>query len=522
MAVYWRHMRARLRKGRTACAAGGLALCAAFGGCGSTSGPHGGADGGFDASTDGPGGDAQNTPDVSSDAPPAADAWPDAQGDASADVSLDGAPSTADVLADAPSPPPCVEIAGNNPWADLTGAHTLQDRGQILTCAHVTSFSQSQVATSPSWLPGLGSASYGYDLYVVQYISEGTPGVAKAVTALFYLPTGGTSIAANAPIAAVDHPTSGVGPTCGPTHQSVFTDYMAVPLVGLGYAIVAPDYAGMGVDNGLTSYLIGASEAAATLDGLRALRQFHDSRFDHSQLGTDLFVVGHSQGGHAALFTHGAFDPSLGLNLLGSVAFAPGWGDIRQVVPGFNSALHLDDIGATFTSMALYTHMLYSGGPAANTWLTAGAASSYPGWLHDLCGTELSNAIEANFPTEGDLYQPTFLQAAASCPFTAPCPSFEPWSQELIAEQPGAFSSPAPALLMQGGADTLVTPEQTACIVQRLTAAGTPVQACDFPNDNHTTIVASALPAATQWMNGRRQGIVPSVCPSPLTATCNP
>jgi pimeloyl-ACP methyl ester carboxylesterase len=327
----------------------------------------------------------------------------------------------------------------------------------------------------------------------------------------------------DAPIAAVDHPTSGVGPSCGPTHATVVSDNVAIPLVGLGYAVVAPDYAGMGVDNGMTSYLIGASEAAATLDGLRALQQFHDTRFDNSQLGTDLFVLGHSQGGHAALFTHGAFAAaSLGLDLLGSVSFAPGWGDIRQVAAGFTSASHADDANATFVSMALYTHMLYTGGPAASTWLTTGAATSFPGWLHELCGPALTTAIESNFATEGALYQPAFLQAAASCPLTAPCSGFMPWSQELIAEQPGAFSSAAPALLMQGGQDTLVTAEQTACIVQRLAAAGTPVEACDFPNDSHTTIVASALPAAAQWMNGRRGGIVPSVCPSPLTATCNP
>jgi hypothetical protein len=520
-------MRIGLGKGSAARALRGLALSCLFAllGCGNTIAPDaptvssGGPDAGFDVSS----WDAQHAPDVSADATASDSDTADAADDApSYDAPALDAPSTADAPLEAAAPVPCVEIAGASPWADLTGAHTLQDRGEILACAHVATYTPSQVAASAYWLAGLGSATYGYDLYVVQYVSEGTPGVAKAVTALFYLPTGGPTPAAGAPIAAVDHPTSGVGPSCGPTHYPVVTDNVAVPLVGLGYAIVAPDYAGMGVDNGMTSYLIGASEAAATLDGLRALRQFHDSRFDRSQLGTDLFVAGHSQGGHAALFTHAAFNASLGLNLLGSVSFAPGWGDIRQVAAGFTSAVHADDANATFSAMALYTHMLYTGAPAASTWLSTGAASSLPGWLHDLCGVSLTTAIEANFPTEGSLYQSSFLQAAAACPLSAPCPGFEPWSQELIAEQPGSFSSPAPALIMQGGQDPLVLPEQTACIVQRLTAAGTPVAACDFPSADHSSIVASALPAAAQWMNGRRQGIVPSVCPSPLTATCNP
>jgi pimeloyl-ACP methyl ester carboxylesterase len=322
------------------------------------------------------------------------------------------------------------------------------------------------------------------------------------------------------PIAAVEHPTSGLGPSCGPTHNTTVTDNVAVPLVGRGYAVVATDYAGMGVDNGMTSYLIGDIEAAGALDAVRALLVFREARFDASQLGTDFFVLGHSQGGHAALFAHADFDSSLGVNLLGSVSFAPGLGDARLFRDEFDSASSPDSTLATFTSMALYTQMTATGGPDASAWLTPSAAMQLPGWFRDQCDPELLTTIEDRFAQQGDLYQPAFMLAAAGCPFTAPCASFEPWSSELIAQQPGAFASTAPALLMQGGSDAVVLPESTACIAQRLAAGGTPVQACEYAADTHTTIVGSSMPDAFRWMAARRLGTTPDVCPAALTATC--
>jgi alpha-beta hydrolase superfamily lysophospholipase len=441
-----------------------------------------------------------------------------ADGQSALERDASGAASDAgDGAMQAASPSRCPELANTNPWEDLTGTRSLADRGQVLACAHVATFTQSQVANGGLFPSSIGEAVAGYDLFVVQYLSEGTPGTAQAVTALFYLPTGD---ARQLPIAAVSHPTTGMGPTCGPTHDSTSTDQIAVPLVGLGYAVVATDYAGMGIDSGMKSYLIGDSEAAANLDAVRALRRFQDPRFDRTRLGIDFFVLGHSQGGHAALFTQQQFDTSLGVRLLGSVSFAPGLGSAFAFSQGFNDASTPNDALATFGAMALYARMLYAGRPDASKWLSASAQALLPGWFHDQCVPGVGFTVLGRFSTQGDLYQSAFLQAAKACTFRAPCADFEPWSTALIAEQPGAFTSAAPALIMQGDADTLVLPATTACIVQRLSTHGTPVQACSYPGDTHTTIVGSALVDALRWMSARRTGTTPNVCPAPLTDTC--
>lgn len=170
--------------------------------------------------------------------------------------------------------------------------------------------------------------------------------------------------------------------------------------------------------------------------------------------------------------------------------------------------------------MALYARMLYTGGPDASTWLSPLAQTLLPGWFHDQCVPGVLSTIEARFNTQGDLYQPAFMAAANGCAFETSCAGFEPWSTAFIAEQPGDFTSTAPALIMQGDADTLVAPATTACIVRRLATRGTPVQACSYAGDTHTTIVGSALPDAIRWISARRTGALPNVCPAPLTATC--
>jgi pimeloyl-ACP methyl ester carboxylesterase len=64
-----------------------------------------------------------------------------------------------------------------------------------------------------------------------------------------------------------------------------------------GYVVVATDYEGLGVP-GVHPYLVGISEAHAVLDSVRAARELPAAQATHR-----FAVWGHSQGGHAALFT---------------------------------------------------------------------------------------------------------------------------------------------------------------------------------------------------------------------------
>lgn len=64
-----------------------------------------------------------------------------------------------------------------------------------------------------------------------------------------------------------------------------------------GWAVVAPDYPGLGT-KGVQPYLVGTGEARSVLDAVRAARRIPDLT-----LSGRTVVWGHSQGGHAALWT---------------------------------------------------------------------------------------------------------------------------------------------------------------------------------------------------------------------------
>jgi pimeloyl-ACP methyl ester carboxylesterase len=301
----------------------------------------------------------------------------------------------------------------------------------------------------------------------------------------------------------------------------LITEAFGQQLAGMGYAVVAPDYAGMGVDTGMTSFLVGRAEAAATLDGLRALLSFREPRFDARTLGKELFLVGYSQGAHASLFAHQALDEHLGLHLLGSISYAPPMGDARAWLGDLAHADRPTDSASIFVAMSLYSHMLHSGAPEPSTWLSPDAAAKLPPLFHDECLATLPRPVASAFPFKRDFYRPAFLDAATRCTRSSDCSDFEPWHSEFAAEEPGDFQSTAPALILQGMADQVVPPETVACIRDRLRRRGTPVVACGYPGADHWTVVGASISDVVRWMNARRAGQQIDVCQTPLEVPCS-
>ena len=121
------------------------------------------------------------------------------------------------------------------------------------------------------------------------------------------------------------HGTAGIADQCAPSRYPVLTgDYgrkYSGPLFNgylrAGYAIALTDYEGLGTP-GVHPFLIGRAEARGVLDIARAARQVDD------RIGRRVLIVGHSQGGHAALWaTAEADDWTPELRILGTQAFAP-------------------------------------------------------------------------------------------------------------------------------------------------------------------------------------------------------
>ena len=136
------------------------------------------------------------------------------------------------------------------------------------------------------------------DAFRFLYRSTGLKGEAIPVSGAIFIPSGPPP-AGGRNIIAWAHPTFGVAPECAP---SLYPDRAGLiwnlsDMLSQGYIVVATDYPGLGTD-GVHPYLIGESAGRAVLDSVRAARHLSKNT------ASNRFAVwGHSEGGHAALFT---------------------------------------------------------------------------------------------------------------------------------------------------------------------------------------------------------------------------
>ncbi|MEN0137176.1 MAG: lipase family protein [Rhodococcus sp. (in: high G+C Gram-positive bacteria)] len=149
------------------------------------------------------------------------------------------------------------------------------------------------------------------------------------------------------PVISWAHGTTGVADACAPSADFVggpAHSYLAGVNASLdewvakGYAVVSTDYQGLGTP-GIHPYINGDTEANAVVDIVRAAREVDPA------VGSTWFVIGHSQGGQAALFTAAqGSERAPELKLGGAVAIAPGNGldqtpqYFRSGVPGIEAA----------------------------------------------------------------------------------------------------------------------------------------------------------------------------------------
>ena len=90
-------------------------------------------------------------------------------------------------------------------------------------------------------------------------------------TARVYLPA--TPLASPLPVIAIGHPTDGLARRCAPSMDLTSNEDLALPWAGLGYAVIVPDYAGLGNDGVSRATSTTTTPAYSVLDGARALRK---------------------------------------------------------------------------------------------------------------------------------------------------------------------------------------------------------------------------------------------------------
>ncbi|WP_336723424.1 lipase family protein [Cellulosimicrobium cellulans] len=298
------------------------------------------------------------------------------------------------------------------------------------------------------------------------------------------------------PVIAWAHGTTGSARGCAPSvldepfESGAF--FLLDDVLAHGWALVATDYVGLGTD-GPHPYLVGQGEARSVVDAVRAAREL-----DGATLGEQTVVWGHSQGGHAALWT-GAVAPEYApdVPLAGVAALAPA-SDLTGLVS------HLESVsgGSVFASFVVEAYdAIYPDSDAAG-YVRPGARFVVRE-MASRCLSEPSALVSVAEALSMD--QPLWT----TDPTTGPL-------GERLAENVPTGPVAAPLLVAQGASDTLILPTAQEAYVGARCAAGQPVDYRVYPERDHVGLVQADSPLApdlVRWTEARLAG-------EPPTPTC--
>lgn len=323
----------------------------------------------------------------------------------------------------------------------------------------------------------------------IQYVTtmpDGSPAVAVATVLAPANPPD-----APIPVIAWDHGTVGLLQRCLPSLTSI--PFAAIPavqqVVAEGWVVVAPDY--QSDAQGIHPFLIGEGEARSTLDAIRAAHAMPELN-----LAPETVVWGHSQGGHAALWTNTiAPDYAPDLTIAGTVAIAPA-ADLLNLLQ-----LHGGDATAALIGAYLVNaYRAYDPGVSYDA-AVAGPAREIGRDLATRCLLDSQDApVMASLI--GDLGGESLLATPTSTAL----------ADKLAANTPlGPF--PAPVVIAQGLTDDVVLPAATNAWVADRCAEGSTIEYWRLPGQDHRSIVAPGTPLAAPliaWTQQRFAGEAPA------------
>ena len=319
----------------------------------------------------------------------------------------------------------------------------------------------------------------------------GELGTLEAASALVFVPKNAT---AESKVVAWTHPTIGQEPHCSVTRG--FDMIPTVPGIDLtpmnggaqinagdmsffleqtlaaGNIVVMPDYMGIGV-NGPTgekkSYMVGQQEARDVFYGVKALQSAMAPGWDgvngETWTGTDFVVIGHSQGGHAAMWTGvesaKPWAKALGLNLKGVVAAAPAT-DLAKIVQeqwqGYGGWVLGPELIQTYAFMS----PAFKAFAFSNNVLSPEGFANFPAFSQ-YCTTQ-AFAASVGLVNSGK----NFLLNPAEHPqqFMAWGPVFGQQTPIITAGMQNSFPQDMPFQLISGTADNIVVSQINAAMQQ--------------------------------------------------------
>jgi pimeloyl-ACP methyl ester carboxylesterase len=446
--------------------------------------------------------------------------------------------------------PPTLAVSCSDAKADLytmpSGLPAMDDshRGDIVRCTPSESLSTAyanQRATAlgypgPSLPSGFWSWRISFRSLRATDAAAG-PATEGDMAALLLVPE---KPLPGAPLVVYAHPTLGIAPNCGPSGIDLSNasdtpdDYAAgvIPLAAYGYTVVVPDFAGYGFGQP-AGYFNAEDEAHALLDATRAARAALPAAYQFDKVA----IVGHSQGGHAAIAAqHYARSYGLAGNLVGVASYAPWWttmgsfAGIATPLGGFNTT----DNGYVilFAMFYFYSEGELRDGPGG------GLAMFKPEKRALVEQTMIGGSacydvdhLKQLGATPADFFDTTWVdQVGTQCAdIGTDCtpPDAAKWLARWQRDRPTLDPTGAPMLVWYSAADKNVTPGFAQCARDRfatdLAAAGSTatVSYCYDQTSMHSEVPKVNADHVNRWIAARAGlGAEPTCAPFPSGAKC--
>ncbi|HEV7233026.1 MAG TPA: lipase family protein [Sphingorhabdus sp.] len=331
----------------------------------------------------------------------------------------------------------------------------------------------------------------------IRYWSTSDGGAPEQMTGMVIAPDDPPSRMGR-PVLAWAHGTWGISDKCTPSQApTFFTSTPALAeMVGRGYVVVAPDYAGLGTAQ-IHPYLVGTSAAHSVLDAVRASRAIAEAG------ATSRFAVwGESQGGHAALWTGQlarSYAPDL--TLTGVAAAAPPTDLIENLTGGTDPSVRA--FLTAFTAHSWSKHFGIS-------LRTLGSKST--GDLIDRLGRNNCVTLGAK-PRIGTMVGVAILRTRLK---NVDLGRISPWKDIARDNSPAPRDYGIPFLIAQNDGDAIVAPDVTREFVRKLCRDRARLRFIAINSKGgHPTSAADSATQTLDWIDARFAGEpAPSDCRS--------
>ena len=418
------------------------------------------------------------------------------------------------------------------------GDVSAKPKGAILRCAKDSDMSIADLTAAVDVTTDGGNIAYsgkpftsGAHVYRVLYRTtrgdpKSSPGYSSALVFLPDHPRHGVGTAL--PVVVSAHGSRGQAGKCAPSHSDpaaadVEEDFQhqVYPLVGLGYAVIAPDLAGYanfgGANNPPPTYSNALDVGRSFLDGARALRNL----IPHS-VTQQIAFTGHSQGGSTVFDALASADSYGADGIISAVAvYSPLWFSQRSYAAIFYEPMSYGfaENGSAGPVSIWYhysTSYLLDGPDAALELFNPAKAAVVQSFFDNDCWTGNYPDLREAGASANDFFTSAYVNSITSAAIPllgngdcAGDPVCQKWLDRLTADYPHLTGGAAkvPILVYYANGDNTISPDLMQCVFNRLTADQTKLKVCYDTNPvGHGGVVAQNASNIADWIEAQTSG----------------